>query len=267
MKFLTALLVLLSLTAFAQDPAEYFNLFDNKVYSLKTKGVKDFVVDITSSKLTEQINDQKTFGLVKKVIFRTYWTANPERLAIEVIGMPEGFQEAKESLKASILPLMDNVLPMTMTQRFPGYKFTAGSKPKEFIATDTTGIAPIPSYVIRFDNQDRLTQIIGNRPVGTSSMDLLYEKKAFTDGKWALTLATNTASENGQTITSSRKVNYGTSQGMGIVSSVVLTTEQKWENPKLKPISQSDEVKFENYKINSGEAFKFFLGDADKPAP
>ena len=39
------------------------------------------------------------FGKVNEVIFRTYWTANPERVAIEVIGLPEGFKEIKEELK------------------------------------------------------------------------------------------------------------------------------------------------------------------------
>lgn len=262
MKALFLSLLFFTLAANAEDPTAYFTLFDNKVYSLKTKGVKDFVVDITSSKLTQQINDQKTFGTVKKVMVRAYWTANPERLDLEVLGLPEGFREAKEELKASVLPLLDNIIPMTIPQRFTGYKFSPGSKAKEFLATDTTGVAPIPSFVIRFDAQDRLTEIVGNRPIGSSTLELLYEKKAFSDGKWVLTQATNVTSEALHTITFTRKVDYGTSQGLGVVTGVTLTTQQKWEKANAKPVSQSDEVRFENYKINSGDAFKHFLGDA-----
>jgi hypothetical protein len=267
MKALLIALVFVSAFARAQDPASHFTLFDNKVYSLKTKGVKDFVVDLTSSKLTRQINDQKTFGEVKKVTFRAYWTANPERLDIEVLGLPEGFHEVKAQLIASILPLMDNVLPMTIQQRFPGYKFSAGTKPRTFIATDASGVAPVPSYVIHFDEQDKLTTVVANRPIGTSEIKFDYEKKSFTDGKWALMQSTTTSSDSGQTITSTRDLEYGTSQGMGIVSSVTLTTTQKFDKANIKPVTQSDEITFENYKINTGEGLKHFLSETQKNTP
>lgn len=267
MKALLIALVFVSSLARAEEPAAYFSLFDNKVYSLKTKGVKDFVVDLSSSKLTGHINDQKTFGAVKKLIFRAYWTANPERLDIEVMGLPEGFHEVKAQLIASILPLMDSVLPMTIQQRFPGYKFTAGPKPKTFIATDTTGVAPVPSYVLNFDEQDKLATVIANRAIGTSETKFDYEKKGFTDGKWAFMKSTSTTSESGQTITSERELEYGTSQGIGVVTSVTLTTTQKFEKGDMKPVTQSDEIAFENYKINTGEGLKHFLSETQKNTP
>lgn len=267
MKALLLSLVLFTFAAQAEEPLAYFTLFDNKVYSLKTKGVKDFVVDLSSSKLTGQINEQKTFGVVKKVIFRAYWTQNPERLDIEVLGLPEGFHEAKAQLISSMIPMMDNILPMTVAQRFPGYKFSATAKPKEFTATDSSGVAPVPSYLLRFDEQDKLTEVIANRHVGSSQMTFNYEKKAFTDGKWAMEQSSSKSSENGQTITSSRKLTYGSSQGIGVVSSVTLTTEQKLDKGDSKPVTQSDEIKFENYKINTGEGLKHFLSEAQKSTP
>lgn len=267
MKILLSFFLLMTFSAWAQKPTEYLNLFDNKIYSLKTKGVKDFVVDITSTKLTKQINEQKTFGNVKKLVFRTYWTANPERLAIEVLGLPEGFLEAKEGLKASMLSVLDNLLPMTLPQRFAGYKFSAGKKPGLFMATDTTGLAPVPSYELHFDSQDRLTKIVGHPALGTTSTDLMYEKKAFSDGKWVLTSSVTSSSQGGGTLTSSRKLDYSSTQGIGTLASVALETEQKWEKGDAKPVSQSDVVVFENYQINSGAAFKYFLNEADKVQP
>lgn len=263
---LISLLIVFSNVVLAQDPAEYFSLFDNKVYSLKTKGVKDFVVDLSSSKLTQQMNDQKTFGTVKKLVFRVYWTANPERLDIEVLGLPDGFREAKEELKANLLPVLDNIVPMTLVQRFNGYKFAA-TKPREFTATDSTGLAPVPSYLLRFDEQDKLVEIRANRTVGMSTMELSYEKKAFSDGKWVLLSTTNVSSENNQTITSTRKVDHGSSQGFGVVTAVTMTTEQKWSKPELKPVIQSDVIKFDNYKINGGEGFKHFQSENPKASP
>lgn len=262
MKIFALLLSLLSFSAFAADIGEYLKFFDSKVYSLKTKGVKDFTVEVASSRLTKQLNDLKSFGEIKNLKFKIYWTANPERLDIEVIGLPDGFQQLKDELKASILPLMDNLLPMTLTQRFPGYKFTSGKEKSTILATDSTGLAPIPSYSLQFDSQDRLIKIVGNRPLGTQEIDFTFEKKAFTDGKWALVSVVTETVDAGQTISVTRKLNYGTTQGIGTLSSVEITTEQVLSKEGAKPVAQSDQIEFYNYQINSGAAFKHFLSDS-----
>ena len=264
MRIFVLFTLLFSTLAWSQSPAEYFDLFDKKVYSLKNKGVKDFAVDITNSRLTKQLNDQKTFGTVKKVIFRVHWTAAPERISVDVLGLPEGFVEVKEELKLGILPILDHLLPMTMPQRFAGYSFTPGAKPKEFVAKDTTGLALVPSFVIRFDQQDKLTQVEAQKPVGTSVTDYVYEKKAFSDGRWALTKATTVNAENGQTLKMTRSVDYGTVQGMGVVTSVAITTEQTSSKPNTKPLVLTETVNFENYKIDAGEAVKHFRADGSK---
>src|SRR4051812_30662915 len=100
MKALFGLLLFTTLS-YAQDPMAYIKNFESKVYSLKNKGVKDFVVDIENPQLTKQLNDQQVFGKLKEVYFRLYWTAEPMRLNMDVMGLPEGFVEVKEELKAS----------------------------------------------------------------------------------------------------------------------------------------------------------------------
>lgn len=264
MKVVFCFLFLIS-TAFAQDPSAYFKNFDNKVYSLKSKGVKEFVVDIRSPKLTKQLNDQQIFGIVKDVIFRTYWTADPERLAIEVIGLPEGFKEVKEELKASILNVMDNLIPLPMAQRFNGYKFTAGSSAKTFVAQDSAGVAPIQSYVIKFDDQDRLTEVVGQKPIGTLVIAPVYTKESFADGKWVLTKQTTTTTDHGQVMILKKVLSYGQSQGIGVLKEIETTTEQKSsENAKANTTEES--VTFSDYKINQGVGLKYFLGENSKEA-
>lgn len=264
MKLILSLIFLLSgLSAYAQDQKTYFSLYDRKVYSLKTKGVKDFVVDVKSSDLTEKVNDQKIFGNVKDLIFRVHWTLTPERLAVDIIGLPEGFTEAKNELKASFLPLLDNLLPMTVEQRFPGYKFSAGKTLREYIAADSSGLASIPRYVLKFDELDRLSEITGQKPVGSWNMNWIYEKKAFSEGRWVVSQVTLTNSEGGQTVKTTRKLNYGTAQGMGVLSEVVLTVEQGGE----KTVRTQESIEFTNYKINTGEGMRYFLGDAPATAP
>lgn len=263
MKFL--FLLLISLSAMAQDPNAYLKNFETKIYSLKTKGIQDFSVDIESSKLTKQLNDQQQFGKIEELIFRTYWTANPERLAIEVIGLPEGFKEIKEELKMSILGLMDNILPQTFAQRFVGYKFISSKKPKEILAQDTTGVAPVPSFVIKFDEQDKLIEVVGNRPVGSMSVKPVYNKETFADGKFVLISQTTTTVENGQTITIEKELEYGKSNGIGVLTELSVKTTQKADD--AKPFSVSEGLTFKNYKINEGVALKYFLGEGKSLSP
>lgn len=266
MKFLFVGLLMFS-SAFAQDPSAYLKNFDAKIYSLKTKGVKDFVVDIESSKLTKQMNDQQMFGKVEEVIFRTYWTAEPERLAIEIIGLPDGFREVKEDLKMSMIGMMDNLIPQTAAQRFAGYKFVQGSKPKEIVAQDTSGLAPVPSFVLKFDEQDKLVLVTGQKPIGTLEIKPVYEKESFADGKWVLTEQTTTSTENGQSVTISKELDYDKVQGIGVLSEVEVTTEQKLPGANAKPASFRESVTFKNYKLNEGAALKYFLGEAKAAQP
>lgn len=257
------LLALVSTSVFAQDPSSYLKNFDQKVYSLKTKGVKNFIVDIESSKLTKQINDQQIFGKVKELTFRTYWTAEPERMAIEVLGLPEGFKEVKEELKAGIMTAIENLIPPTMAQTYNGYKFSPGQNSKEIIAKDPSGLAAIPSFVIKFDKEDKLTESVANKTIGSLVTKYNYGKESFADGKWVLKDQTTTAIENGHSMVVRKELSYDKSNGIGVLSEVEVSMEQKLADPKAKPGTKSDTLVFKNYKINDGEALKYFLGEAN----
>ncbi|MFP5385479.1 MAG: hypothetical protein ACLGHN_05330 [Bacteriovoracia bacterium] len=266
MKLLLCFVMLISSAlSFAQDPVAYLKSFDSKIYSLKNKGAKDFVVDIESSKLTKQMNDQQLFGKVEELLFRVYWTSQPERVAIEIIGLPEGFKELKEELKVSVIPLLDNLIPQTLPQRFAGYTFTQGKKQREIIARDTSGIAPIPTFSLSFDDKDRLIEVNGQKPVGLFIVKPVYEKESFSEGKWVLKEQKTVASENGQTMTVSKELEYGKVQGISVLTEVEVTTEYRSEGTDKKPMSVSETIEFKNYKINEGTALKYFLGEG-KPS-
>lgn len=255
-------LAFLTTSVFAQDANTYLTNFDNKIYSLKSKGVTDFVVDIESPQMTKRLNEQKLFGKVEEVIFRTYWTAKPERLAIEVVGLPEGFREVKEDLKMSIMGVMDNLIPMTTAQRFNSYKFTAGKAAKEFIAEDTTGIAPIPSFILKFDEQDKLVEVTAQKNIGTMVIKPNYKKESFADGKWVLQELETISSEQGQTLIVTKELDYGKANGIGVLTEVEVETEHKITVPESKTIKSSEKIFFKNYKINTGDALKYFLGES-----
>lgn len=257
------LLISLSHGAIAQDPTAYLNNFDQKVYSLKTKGVKDFAVDLENSKLTKQLNDQLIFGKVSKVVFKLYWTANPERLDVVVQGLPDGFIEAKEDLKIRVMALLENLIPLPMVKKFSQFKISAGPKPKEILMQDNSGLAPIPSYVLKFDATDKLTEVVGNKPVGTFVTTYEFGKDSFADGKWVLKETTTTNSENNQSVVSKSELSYGTSQGIGVLTEIEQSIEQT-AKPGSKPFTVTESWEFENYRINTGEGLKHFLGEGSK---
>ncbi len=265
MKILFLTLSLISLSTWAQDPSEYLKLFDAKVYSLKTKGVKDFALDISSSRLTKQINDAGSFGMVKELVFKVYWTASPERLVIDVHGLPAGFREVKEELKMSILPYVEDLLPLPLEKKFTGYKITQGPSAKEFLAKDSTGVAGIPSFLIKFDSQDKLTEVMGQKPVGSFIVSPVYQKESFSDGKWVLKKSVTTSAENGQTLIVTKVLNYGTSSGISVLTSINVSSDQKFDRPDVKSIALSESLDLSNYKIDQGVAFKYFLNESKVP--
>lgn len=263
MKALFAL-ILFSTVTYAQDPSEYMKNFDAKIYSLKSKGVKEFVVDIESNKLTKQLNDQQVFGKIEELYFRTYWTAAPERIAIEVMGMPEGFKEVKEELKALIMSVLENLFPPTLAQKFTGYKFSKGTSAQLFVAQDTTGIASTPSYNLKFNEQDVLEEITGNRLIGTFSVRPTYAKEGFSDGKLVLKEQVSISTDNGSSVKISRELDYGKVEGVGVLTGLTVTTEQKGSRPEVQTMTTTETLNFKNYKINQGEALKYFLGNENQ---
>lgn len=253
--------VLFSSIAFAQDPTAYIKSFDSKVYNLKVKGVRDLVVDIENPKLTKELNDQGAFGVIKELVFRVYWTNSPERMSIEVIGLPEGFKEVKETLKLRAFVAVESLFPQGVNEKFAALKVTQGPGKREFTATDSSNMAPIPSYTLKFDEQDRLVEISGNKVFGSMTVSPVYSKESFADGKWVLTSQTSEEGDGTRKVISTRELSFGRAQGVPVPSELELTTEQKHqESQKSEKFKES--YLFKNYKINDGSAVKFFLGES-----
>jgi hypothetical protein len=267
MHIIITLVLFLAATAWADETLTFLNNQDKKVYSIKSKGIKDLVVDIESPKLTSHLNEQGSLGKVENVIFRVYWTASPERIAIDILGMPDGFREIKEQLKLNILPQVENILPPTTAQKFGGYKFLKTGSPREVLVQDTSGVAPIPSYVLRYDSQDRLIEIEGKKLIGEFKVTPVFDKEAFSEGRWVLKSQVSRDVTSGQTSISKKELSYGTHQGFGVVTKVALTNELRYEAPEVKPVISVEELHFKNYKINTGEALQHFLSDSNKIAP
>lgn len=260
------LLIALTFNTWAQDPQATLKAFDNKIYSLKNKGVSDLVFEVSPESLTKQLNEEMIYGHLNDVRFKVYWTSNPERIAIEVLGLPEGFKEVKEELKARISTQLGVVLPIPTAQRFTGYKIIQGKTPREVVAQDTSGVATIPKFFINFDAKDKIESIVADKFVGTMKTTYSYERESYSDGRWVYRGEKLESTEAGSKIIVAKNVNYSGVNGIQVPTKVRVTTEQQ-SLADSKSMKSEEVVNFENYKINTGAALKFFLGESAQKTP
>jgi len=265
------LLVLMSLLfsfspAMAQDATAALKKTDEVAYSPKFKGLQDLVVDIVIPQLTKQLNDQVIFGRVNEVSFRLYWTAQPERVAIEVHGMPEGFREIKEELKASVVGRLESIIPIPIDLKMQGYAFKLDPRrARTIVATDPSGMRPVLEYELVTDAEGRLVDLLAKRPIGTTRTQLTWQKSPWSEPRAHMIKSTNRSEEGPQVSVSESETTWVVVNGIGFPSVVRTRTKQTISQmPGMdKPIERSVEevVQFKNYRVNSGEALKWFLGN------
>lgn len=232
--------------------------FDKKIYTPRLKAVTDLVVDVENEKLTKQLNEQKVFGQINKLTFRFYWTAQPERLAVEVIGLPEGFKEVKEELKASVIAIFENVIPIPLEKKFSNFNLIKKSQ-NIIEAKAKDNLSSVDSYQIVFDNSSNLSQIITNRAIGEMVTKFIYDKTSFSDGRLVLKSQETQIEEAGQKISLNKEISYHIAGGAGFPQVVSVRTRQSGSKGNHE---QREIFKFSNFTVNKGEALKFFLSES-----
>lgn len=250
----------------AQDPVALLRTSDDKIYNPKAKGLTDLVVDVVDPQLTKQMNDQMIFGIVNEVSFRIYWTAKPERIAIEVLGLPEGFREIKEELKARAIGNFESIVPLPIEEKFKGYQLAKGAgAQRSIVATDKSGLAPIPEFVFNFDAESRLSQIVAKKAIGTQVTTLEWKKSPWSEPRSHALRAVSVAVDGPQSTEVSTETSWQVVAGIGLPVSVKTSTRQALKAPgQEKPVERKVEesIYFKNYKVNQGEAMKWFLGQS-----
>lgn len=259
---------LLAFSALAQEPANIIRLSDEKSYTPRAKGLRDLVVDLVNPQLTKQLNDQMIFGHVSEAVFRIYWTAEPERVAMEILGLPAGFNEIKNELKASMIGRLETVIPIPLSKRLTAYKTrTDPRKPGVVIATDPNGQMAILEFELSFAKSGVLEKLVGKKPVGVVTTTYKYEQPSWSDPRLALVSMFTRAEEGPQLVESSSEISYLVTAGMGLPSVVKTTTKQTIKSANDgKPVERTttETLFMKNYKVNTGAATKWFLNLAAK---
>lgn len=248
-------LLMVSFNLFAQ--VELLKTADQKLYNPRSKSITDLVVDVESDKIKEHLNEQKTFGTIKEFAYRFYWTAQPERLDVEVIGLPDGFKELKDELRSSGLKLFEDIIPIPLEKKFSSFEISKKTE-RVLTAKNKDSLAAVTKLDLVFNSQDLLQEIISYRAVGEMSTSFEYEKTSFSDGKWVLKSQKTQIEEGGQKITMSKDISYQVVAGAGFPLEVKVMTKQNGSAGKHE---QSELYKYKTIQLNKGEALKHFLGN------
>jgi hypothetical protein len=265
MKIVFVVLSLFLMTSsHAQDAQGIIKNAEDKSYNPKFRGLTDLVVELVNPQITKQLNDQMIFGTLSQVSFKIYWTANPERVAVEVIGLPEGFREIKEELKAMIVSRLETIIPIPFAQKFKGYQFKKSLKQERtIVATDNTNMMPVPEYELVVDEEGKLIETIAKKPIGIIRTKTKWEKANWSEPKYFLTSSVSIAEEGPQTIEILCDTSWQVINSIGVPTVSKTKTKQILKQPgtKNKPMERTVEetLYFKNYKINIGEAMKWFL--------
>lgn len=262
-----ALIFLLSIYggAHAEVASALFRKSSEVTYDAQTKGLRELVVDLVNPALTKQLNDQMIFGHLNEVVFRIYWTAKPERVAVEIEGLPEGFREIKDELRAAMVGSLEYAIAPPIEKKFAGYtpRMELGKNNIVFM-DDPTHLRPVLGYELGFEADGKLIQVMAKKPVGIVLTKNQYGKEAWSDGRYVLQRSETIAEEGPQVTQVTTQISYQAFAGIGLPVTVRTLTKQVVRPPGGNPEERLNEdvLTFKNHKVNDGSALKWFLGHA-----
>jgi hypothetical protein len=246
---------------FASVSAQTLQSVDLKNYSIQKKGVTDLVFEVSNPTLTKNLNEQMIFGKLNSVTFTVYWTFKPERIAINVNGLPEGFKEVKDELKLNILSKIESIISIPLEKKFANYEVTLKS-PMEMVGKDKTQQNLIPEYIFKLGAEGELQEIKGIKPVGQMTIKFENQKFPWSDQKWVATKMVTTSEDGPQVTTTTTQFQFINLQNIGLPKTILSKTNQLVRmDPKAKPIERNfeEEMIISKYKVNTGEALKWFI--------
>lgn len=254
---------LFSPTVFGVDLLENFDL---RSYSPVKNGLKDFTCQIRVKGLTDQIKkDLVNVKINDEVYYRLFWLY-PGKMDIVVEGLPKGFEELKQNLKGLVVNRVDYLVPQDLTKRLRPYKMS--SKPIKggtiVLGTDPSNRLAVNKIELKFDSSEKLTSYKSYSPLGFQQSSFEYGKKSWSKNKWVLESVEAKTVQGPQITEIKTEIEYENNVGYGFPTEINIKTLQyvlaPGENEKKNERSGETEISFSNYKINSGEAQKYFRG-------
>lgn len=245
---------------------EYFSRHDQNMYQPQKVGLKDLVVEIRIDKLKDVLNQRLIFGKIEDLHFKLYWAA-PNKRAIEVVGMPEGFKEAKEELKRLAAIESQYLIPTSLTEEFKNFNLSYTSKSKtEITAIDPSYRTPASEVIVRLDKKGTVQKIRRLSAVGTEVSELKFRP----DRQKSLLDSMEITSRKGlQKISTIKNFSYQNIEGMKLMSKIEVNTNHRLEKINRSRLNNLErnvatQVTFTNFQVNTGDALDFIRNSSQQ---
>jgi len=255
----------------SQRPADIVENFDLRYYHPQLMSLKDLSFEIRISNLKENVLKSIPLSKLDDLYYEVYWIT-PGKYHVEVKGLPKGYVELRNELKALIQNRLDYVLPQKLAPKVRSYSLEKVSEENgilKILGTDRTHQRGINKIEIDFDREGKLRSFKTKSPMGSQTSMLSMSKKPWSNNKWVVDRITVTSVQGIQTTKMENKLTYKKFDGFGFPSSVKVTTTQELKVASKKKDKNNkrtvkSEILFSNYKINKGVAKQKILEKSAK---
>ena len=244
--------------------SEVIENFDLRSYDPVSNGLKDLTCEIRLKGLTERLKKELvTLKIPDEVYYKLYWLY-PGKLDIIVEGLPRGFTELKTNLKNLVVNRVDFLIPQKLGKRLRSYKLTTKSVRGGTLVKgeDPTNTKAVNKIEIMFDGDEKLKSYKSYSPLGFQDSSFEYGKKSWSKNKWVLEKSFAKTIQGPQVTEIVTEIDYGNQVGFGFPEEIEIETTQYVVAPGKKEKKQerkgTTELTFSKFKVNSGEAQKYF---------
>ncbi|MBF0361436.1 MAG: hypothetical protein HQK49_10505 [Oligoflexia bacterium] len=279
----------------SKDANDLIKRFDISTYHPEVYGLKDLVVDVRFTNLDKELSNQLGQLKIDDLYFTIYWISSG-KIDVEISGLPKGFVMVKDTLIRSVQPYIEFIIPKNFAERARNYNLKSiaiDAKNKQssklsngerlFIGTDKTHLNMVHEIKIVFDDKDRLNKLLMITPQGTEDAYYSWDREKWGQNKWVLSSIVMKSDYGIQSKIVQNEITYNSFSGIGLPVRVAVSTEIFSKNlegnninnnnsnkNKKKEDGTSDsgtdtiykvqrDIIFSNYRINNGEAQKYFL--------
>ncbi|MFT6068821.1 MAG: hypothetical protein ACJAT2_002014 [Bacteriovoracaceae bacterium] len=258
----------ISLGNASMKPAEIVENFDLRYYHPQLLSLKDLAFEIRVSNLKESVLKSIPLSKLDDLYYSVFWIA-PGKYLIEVHGLPKGYVELRNELKALIRNRLDYVLPQKLAPKVRSYSLKAGETKNNLstvIGTDETHQRGINEIEIKFNKKGMLQSFVTKSPMGSQKSEMQMSSKPWSNNKWVVDSIIVTSMQGVQFTKMKNTFKYKKVDGFGFPEKVTVETTQELQvnNKEKKKRKVVSEITFSNYQVNKGIARKRILDQSAK---
>lgn len=227
---------------------------DQRLYYPQDMSLKDLYLEIKIDGLSELIKQRLDNPLIKDVIFKVYWLF-PGKVSIEVDGI-KGFEELKTELKMMVAEKLDFIVPEKIGQKFRSYNFKRTKEGVEL--DDESGDKLITKVIMQLEDGELLKGVKITGAGINTQIEYDSSVKRWATNKYSFDKVEIKSIQGDRISVKEDLIDYIVVQGYGFPSKIKTTQKSEAKGSKEKAQIATVTYVFDKYKVNEGEALKYF---------